>query len=996
MSLATAESAKITIHPPEGVDILGALDVRYDEILTTEALAFVADLVRTFRPRVENLLEARGIAQARYDAGELPDFAEETRQTRESDWTVAPIPNDLQDRRVEITGPVDRKMIINALNSGANVFMADFEDSNSPTWANVIEGQMNLADATRRVITYTQPGTGKLYELKKKTAVLMVRARGWHLVERHILVDGAPATAGLVDFGLYLFHNAKVLIEQGTGPYFYLPKLQHYLEARLWNDVFVRAQEALGIPRGTIRATVLVETLPAAFQMDEILWELKDHSAGLNCGRWDYIFSFIKTFANHPESVLPDRGQVTMTQPFMRAYTQLAIKTCHRRNIHSMGGMAAQIPIKNDPEVNANALEKVREDKVREVTDGHDGTWVAHPGLVPLAKEIFDAHMKTPNQIDRKREDVEVTRDDLLEVPKGTITEAGLIQNINVGLLYLEAWLGGNGCVPLYNLMEDAATSEISRSQVWQWVRHKAKLDSGRVIDKELIRSTVWQELAKICIDVGVDRFNAGEFQKASVLFNKICTANNLYDFLTIPAYELLTSPSTAAGNIYQILHTPERIEDPVPEPGPLHDTHPDLDRPHWPGTTQFPNRWEHIIRPYELEDVRRLRGSMRIEYTLAQHGCRRLWSQLETLPFVRSLGALTGNQAVQQVRAGLDAIYVSGWQVAADANIAGQMYPDQSLYPANSVPKVVQRINQALMRADQIEHSEGGTHRDWFAPIMADAEAGFGGPLNVFELMKAMIEAGAAGVHFEDQLSSEKKCGHLGGKVLVPTSQFIRTLVSARLASDVCFCPTVLVARTDAHSAKLITSDVDPYDHQFMTGERTSEGFFKVKAGVDQAIARGLAYAPYADLVWWETSKPDLGEAREFAEAIHEKYPGKMMAYNCSPSFNWRRNLDDLTIARFQEALGEMGYKFQFITLAGFHSLNFAMFRLAMDYKTLGMTAYADMQDAEFALEMRGYTATRHQREVGTGYFDEVSQVISGGTASTLAMEDSTEKEQF
>jgi len=449
MSLAAAESTKVTIHPPEGVEVLGALAPRYDEVLTTEALAFIADLVRTFRPRVEDLLEARSEVQARYDAGELPDFPEETRTIRESEWTVAAIPEDLQDRRVEITGPVDRKMIINALNSGANVFMADFEDSNSPTWANVVEGQMNLADATRREITYTQPGTGKHYELAKKTAVLMVRARGWHLVDRHILVDDTPATAGLVDFGLYLFHNAKALIGHGTRPYFYLPKLQHYLEARLWNDVFVRAQEALGIPRGTIRATVLIETLPAAFQMDEILWELKEHSVGLNCGRWDYIFSFIKTFANHPEYVLPDRGQITMTQPFMRAYTQLAIKTCHRRNIHSMGGMAAQIPIKNDQDANEDALDKVREDKVREVTDGHDGTWVAHPGLVPLAKEVFDVHMKTPNQINRKRKDVKVTRDDLIEVPKGTITEAGLILNINVGLLYLEAWLGGNGCVPL-------------------------------------------------------------------------------------------------------------------------------------------------------------------------------------------------------------------------------------------------------------------------------------------------------------------------------------------------------------------------------------------------------------------------------------------------------------------------------------------------------------------------------------------------------------------
>jgi isocitrate lyase len=408
-------------------------------------------------------------------------------------------------------------------------------------------------------------------------------------------------------------------------------------------------------------------------------------------------------------------------------------------------------------------------------------------------------------------------------------------------------------------------------------------------------------------------------------------------------------------------------------------------------------SRFEGIVRPYSKADVERLRGSVHIEHTLATLGANRLWELLQSEPFVPALGALTGNQAVQMVRAGLKAIYLSGWQVAADANLAGQMYPDQSLYPANSVPAVVRRINAALERADQIEHGEGKSQRYWFAPILADAEAGFGGPLNAYELMKSMIEAGAAGVHFEDQLASEKKCGHMGGKVLIPTSAFIRTLVAARLAADVSGVPTLLVARTDADSAKLLTSDVDERDRPFIqSGDRTAEGFYRIKSGVETAIARGLAYAPYADMVWCETSTPDMAQAKRFAEAIRAKFPNKLLAYNCSPSFNWKKNLDDATIAKFQRELGAMGYKFQFVTLAGFHSLNFGMFELARKYKDRGMAAYSELQQAEFDAESHGYSATRHQREVGTGYFDQVAEVISGGKASTLALEDSTEEHQF
>jgi len=525
-----------------GVRILGAPVAGAEGVLTAEAVAFVAGLVRAFAPRLGELLARRVAVQARLDAGERFDFLAETRAVRESAFQGASVPADLRDRRVEITGPVDRKMIINALNSGASVFMADFEDSTSPTWANLLEGQQNLADAIRRTIRFTDPGTGKAYALNDATATLMVRPRGWHLVEKHFEVDGLPAPASLFDFGLCFFHNARALIERGSGPYYYLPKMESHLEARLWNDVFLLAQEKLGVPRGTIRATVLIETLPAAFEMDEILHELREHSAGLNCGRWDYIFSFIKKQRNDPAAVLPDRGQVTMEQHCMRSYTQLLIKTCHRRGVHAMGGMAAQIPIKSDPKANDAALAKVRADKLREVTDGHDGTWVAHPGLVPIAREIFDAHMKGPNQLDRKREDVHVTAADLLRIPTGTRTEAGLRLNVRVGVQYLEAWLRGSGCVPLYNLMEDAATAEISRAQVWQWIHHRATLEDGRPITVDLFRGILAAEMSALRDTLGAERFQKGRFVDAIALFERLSTAESFADFLTVPAYELLTS----------------------------------------------------------------------------------------------------------------------------------------------------------------------------------------------------------------------------------------------------------------------------------------------------------------------------------------------------------------------------------------------------------------------------------------------------------------------
>ncbi|MGA8158384.1 MAG: malate synthase A [Rhodoplanes sp.] len=523
-----------------GVAIKGKAAPRYPEILSPGALAFLAELHRRFDPRRRELLAARAERQRRFDAGELPDFLPETRNIREGNWKVGPIPTDLLDRRVEITGPVDRKMIVNALNSGATHYMADFEDANSPTWANNIEGQLNLKDRWDGKIAFTDDASGKRYDLGTNPAVLIVRPRGWHLLEEHLTVDGEPISGGLFDFGLYFFHNAKNLLSQGTGPYFYLPKLESHHEARLWNDVFLYAQNKLGIPRGAIKVTVLIETLPAAFEMDEILYELREHAAGLNAGRWDYIFSFIKKFAKRSEYVLPDRGQVVMGKAFLGAYALLLIKTCHRRRAFAMGGMAAQIPIKGDPAANEAAFAKVRADKEREVRDGHDGTWVAHPDLVPVAKEVFDRMMPQPNQLDRLREDVHVTRDDLLEIHEGTKTEDGFRLNIRVGVQYIEAWLRGRGAVPIYNLMEDAATAEISRAQIWQWLRYGAVLENGVKVTPEFFARALDEEMERVKGEIGAAAFAEGRFPEAIALFRKLSLAPEFEDFLTIPAYKLI------------------------------------------------------------------------------------------------------------------------------------------------------------------------------------------------------------------------------------------------------------------------------------------------------------------------------------------------------------------------------------------------------------------------------------------------------------------------
>jgi malate synthase len=524
---------------PQGVSLAGPISKEFAQILSPEALGFVAKLHRKFESRRQELLARRAQRQKEFDGGAKPDFLSQTKHIRETDWGVAPQPNDMLDRRVEITGPTDRKMVINALNSGASTFMADFEDANCPTWHNMIDGQINLRDAVRRTISFEggPDSTQKIYRLKEKTAVLIPRPRGWHLDEKHVTIDGKPVSGSILDFALYFFHNAKELIKRGSGPYFYLPKMESHLEARLWNDIFVLAQKELSIPQGTIRATALIETVVAAFEMDEILYELREHSSGLNIGRWDYIFSCIKKFRADKNFCLADRAQVTMTAPFMRAYALLLVKTCHRRGAPAMGGMAAQIPIKNDPAANEAAIEKVRQDKLREVTDGCDGTWVAHPGLVPVAKAVFDQHMAQPNQYNRQRIDVNVTARQLLDFqPERPITEAGVRNNISVGIQYLASWLAGNGCVPVYNLMEDAATAEISRSQIWQWIRSpKGVLEDGRKVTVELFGKLLAEELAKVKA-AGAE----GKLDEAAQLFERITSDDHYVEFLTLPAYQLI------------------------------------------------------------------------------------------------------------------------------------------------------------------------------------------------------------------------------------------------------------------------------------------------------------------------------------------------------------------------------------------------------------------------------------------------------------------------
>ncbi|WP_408629707.1 hemerythrin domain-containing protein [Anaeromyxobacter oryzisoli] len=939
---------------PSGLELRGSMPEGWEEVLTPGALAFVVELVRTFRPRVEGLLERRADLQRRRDAGERLDFLAATAELRAADWTAAPIPADLQDRRVELTGPVDRDGLAAALGSGATGFVADLEDATSPTWRNVVEAQLALAVAAHGATEQAAPGGASVRRSGGRSAVLMVRPRGWHRVEEHVLVDGRAAPAALWDFGVHFWRGARALVAKGSGPYFELAKLEDHLEARLWNDVFVRAQARVGLPRGTVRATCAIETLPAAFEMDEILWELREHAAGLSCGRASYVRSFVERLGADPRMVLPDPASIPLGRGFLRAHARLLVQTCHRRGVHALGGPAARLLAGGGPGADARALAAVRACVLREVADGHDGTRVAHPGLVPVARAIFDERVKTPNPLRRRREAARVTADELLRPPQGARTEAGLRLSVRASIRILAAWLHGSGRIPLHGVLEDVATAELSCALAWQWIHHGAPMEDGQALTVERLRTIVAEEVDRIRLEVGDARFAAGRFEEARALFERASTGPELGELLTVRGYGLLEASPAQAGPAQA---DPRAASDAAGSAAPAH---PD------------PRRWEGIVRGHGRADVERLRGSVRIELTLARMGAERLWALLHSEPYVNALCALTGGQAAQMVKAGFQAVHAG--RLPADAN--ADACPGRNRPGASSIAERVRRINRALQRADQREHAEGRHGTYWFAPVVAGVEAGAGRPLDAFERVKDAIEAGAAAVHLGDEVASAERRGRPGGKVLVPTSTFVRTLTAARLAADVADVPTVLVARTVATGAALVTSDADPRDAPFLVpGERSAEGFHRFRGGLDAAIARGLAYAPHADLIWCEALAPDLHEARRFAEGIHARFPGKLLAYDCAPLARSRR-LDAATGARFQRELCAMGYRLQLATLAGLRALDHSARRL----EARGMAAFAELRQRELEPARHGSPAGGGRRAAGAGYLARVAAIVAGG----------------
>ena len=985
----------------DGFEITGYLNRQQREIITAGSATFLRDFQRDLRQSEDEAQLNRRVRKKEINRGNLPDFREESRHIREDkSWKAATIPHDMGRRWVELTLPVsDRYMVVKGANTpNLNVEFLCSEDADPIAFNYKVNGQINARDLVAGTITASKKG--KEIGLEKEPPHIAYRPRGLHLPEKHVLVDGKPMSGFLFDFGLYMYHNARKLLEKGRTPSFYFPKFENARDSRFGNEAVAWAQNRLDIPYGTVRVTQLIETLTAAFETHEMLWELKDHSAGLNFGRWDYLFSFIKTISEHPQFILPFKHELTMDKDFLRSVAELIVQTCHERETFAMGGMSNLIPSGTEG-LDRIAFEGVRADKVREALQGFDGAWVANPALVDIVMKVFEEILEgRDNQID-KRLDVKVKRENILSSPIviNQIKKEHLSHNIRDFILYMEPWLRDIAAVPikdrktLLKKMEDLATAQISYAQLFQWNKHNVLLEGGERVSMDLISDLIEKELEDIRQDpeVGDDNYVKGQYTLAADILEEMVDRSKFVDFIPDIAYQYVEKhnskpPETKAEFIARL------EKDWAKNP-----------------------RWAGLRRNYTAEDIWNLRGANPQEYSFANKQAKKLWNLLNERS-VTTMGVISGHEAAQLASLGFPALYIGGWYTSANKNADGETYSDLNLYNSSSVPRVVREVNNVLLQIDRNFHLKGDDSIDWVIPMLADGDTGFGNEAHVGAHMKRMIDAGAAGVHFEDQLSEEKRCGHLADKTLIPTKQFVSKLQAASKMRDALGTETLIVARTDAESARYITSAIDDDDKQFIDFDKGNNGkgkgyyHLKENIGLDLAISRGRAYAEYADLIWFESSYPDIEQAEKFAAAIHEKYPGKMLAYNLSPSFNWDEYLtnkvlgelkltkNDLNDAatkervdtevirqaeEFTQRLAKAGYVFQFNTYGLFKIQNLAVFEYAKDYKEHGQAAWVRFERKERGFEKLGFLARKPQEWVGGKFWERLSgdNVVTGST---------------